>query len=71
MDMNESERDNNHFEESMFEVFKGLEGMPVKGRDDKVYIIEKIKGISIGCEFILGGKIKWFIWAQKVNTQNI
>ena len=53
MDMNESERDNNHFEESMFEVLNGLEGMPVKGKDGKVYIIEKISGISTGCEFIL------------------
>lgn len=54
MDMNENERDDNHFEESMFEVFKGLEGMPVKDKDGKVYIIEKINGISMGCEFILG-----------------
>lgn len=53
MDMNESERYNDHFTESMLDVLKGLEGMPVKGRDGKVYIIEKIKGISMGCEFIL------------------
>lgn len=53
MDMNESEKDNKHFEESMFEVFKGLEGMPMKGKDGKVYIIKKINGISMGCEFIL------------------
>lgn len=51
MDMNESERDNNHFEESMFEILKGLEGMPVKGVDGKEYIIKEIKGISIGYEF--------------------
>lgn len=55
MGMNESERDDNHFAESMFEVLKGLEGMPVKGKDGKVYIIEKINGISMGCEFILEG----------------
>ena len=29
MDMNESERDNNHFEENMLETLKSLEGMPI------------------------------------------
>ena len=53
MGMNENERDDSHFEESMFEVLKGLEGMPVKGKDGKIYIIEEINGISMGCEFIL------------------
>lgn len=53
MGMNENERDDNHFEESMFEVFKGLEGMPMKGKDGKVYIIKKVNGISMGCEFTL------------------
>ena len=51
MDMNESERDNNHFEESMLEAFKALEGMPVKGVDGKEYIIKEIEGMSIGYEF--------------------
>lgn len=50
MDMNESERDNDHFAENMLEVLKGLEGMPVKGVDGKEYIIKKIEGISIGCD---------------------
>jgi len=53
MDMNESERDNNHFEESMLETFKSLEGMPLKDKDGKEYVIKKINGISMGCEFIL------------------
>ena len=42
MGMNENERDDSHFEESMFEVLKGLEGMPVKGKDGKIYSIEEI-----------------------------
>lgn len=50
MDMNESERYNDHFAENMLEVLKGLEGMPVKGVDGKEYIIKKIEGISIGCD---------------------
>ena len=51
MDMNESERYNDHFTESMLDVLKGLEGMPVKGADGKEYIIKEIEGISIGYEF--------------------
>lgn len=51
MDMNESERDNDHFTESMLEVCKGLEGMSIKGKDGEEYIIKEIEGISIGYEF--------------------
>ena len=65
MDMNENERDDNHFEESMFEVFTGLEGMPIKDKDGKVYIIEKINGISMGCEFILGGRLNGLYGRKK------
>lgn len=52
MGMNESERDDNHFAESMLEAFKALEGMPVKDVDGKEYIIKEIEGISIGYESI-------------------
>lgn len=55
MDMNESERDNDHFAENMLEAFKALEGMPVKGVDGKEYIIKEIEGISIGYKFTLEG----------------
>ena len=51
MDMNESERDDNHFEESMLETLKSLEGMPLKDKDGKEYIIKEIEGISIGYKF--------------------
>lgn len=51
MDMNESERDNDHFAENMLEAFKALEDMPVKGVDGKEYIIKEIEGISIGYKF--------------------
>lgn len=50
MGMNEGERDNNHFAESMLEIFKTLEGMPIKDKDGKEYIIKEIEGISIGYE---------------------
>ena len=54
MDMNESERDNNHFEESMLETLKSLESIQLKEKYGKKYDIKKINGISMGCEFILG-----------------
>lgn len=53
MDMNESERDNDRFAENMLEAFKALEGMPLKDKDGKEYIIKKINGISTGYEFII------------------
>lgn len=53
MDMNESEREDSHFAESMLETLKSLEGMPLKDKDGKEYVIKKINGISIGYEFII------------------